>query len=298
MGTLQEYAESAFYEQKEDRKGDDFALGKETETWVQALMYNTPFPFIYPVTVIEDVAIDDEVIILKTDRPVTLYRGDYLTFDTNTIVIIAEDTLIGTESTPVKILPALNDIEKDSHACTYAMIPILSMVEGSLPDSSGTDAESFNKSQGLFSAKKTVKRDGSVTIAGKMLKSDPSLPLLQRIGLGSRNIFLQSRYSPFVTFDGFAEGGGPGAFEMIATLTNNSYPTPNGEFVEVNYTITFAGTPEPFSYQFFDRCFTLFYCRRLLPSYYIDYVIIPEEDTSNYCEQNITGFYDFLSNPN
>lgn len=297
MGTLQEYAESAFYEQKEDRQGDDFVLGKETETWIQALMYNTPFPFTYPMTVMEDVAIDDEIIMLKTDRNVTLYRGDYLKFDTDTMVIIAQDTLIGTESTSVKILPALSNIDKDSHACTYAMIPIISMTEGSLPDSSGSDTESMNKTQGLFSAKRTVKRDGSVTIAGKMLKNDPSLPLLQRIGLGSRNIFFQSRYSPFVNFEGYPEGGGPGAFEMIATLTNNSYPTPNGEFVEVNYTITFGNSPKPFSYQFFDQCFTMFYCRRSLPDYSIDYDIIPEEDTSNYCELTIAGFYDFDTAP-
>jgi hypothetical protein len=128
------------------------------------------------------------------------------------------------------------------------MVPILSMAEGGFPEVSGTDAEAMNKEQGLYVARRTVKRDGSVTISGAMLRNDPSLKLLFDIGRGSQNLFYQARYAPFTTLSGtdYTEGAGPGAYEVVVSLTNASYASAGQEFVQVNYTMNFSGRPDEY----------------------------------------------------
>jgi len=248
MTTLQDYASSAFYEFKQNFTGQDFVLGKDVESWVQELAYGASFPKIYTITMDAAADEDDEEISVTADEAVTLYRRDVLKFGT-VLAVIAEDTEIGLTATTVPVLPLTADIADAVEAVTYGMIPILSMAEGGLPEMSGTDAEAMNKEQGLYTARRTVKRDGSITISGAMLRSDPSLQLLQDIGLGSRNIYYQARYAPFTLSgadDVYTEGAGPGAYEVVTTLTNNSYPSGGQEFVQVNYTMNFAGRPNQY----------------------------------------------------
>lgn len=45
------------------------------------------------------------------------------------------------------------------------------------------------------------------------------------------------------------------------------------------------------------RVYPLKYCPLSQPSYFIDYTVIPDEDTVNYCPQDITDFYSFTSEP-
>jgi hypothetical protein len=249
MATLQDYAASAFYEFKQNFTGQDFVLGKDVESWVQELSYGASKPTVYTITAETAIDVDDETASLSADVAVKLYRRDVLKFPGKDVIVIAEDIEIGTTATTVNILPAVEAIAADAEAVTYGMIPILSMAEGGLPEMSGTDAEAMNKEQGLYTARRTVKRDGSITISGAMLRNDPSLRLLQDVGLGSRNIYYQARYAPFTLADNdtYTEGAGPGAYEVVTTLTNNSYPSGGQEFVQVNYTMNFAGRPDQYA---------------------------------------------------
>lgn len=248
MATLQDYASTAFYEFKQNFTGQDFVLGKNVESWVQELEYGASKPTVYTITT-GAIAADAETASLSSDVAVTLYRRDVLKFPGKPVIVIAEDVEVGTGATVVKILPAVSSVDAGAEGVTYAMIPILSMAEGGLPEMSGTDAEAMNKEQGLYTARRTVKRDGSITISGAMLRNDPSLRLLQDVGLGSRNIYYQARYAPFTFIDdgNYREGAGPGAYEVVTTLTNNSYPSGGAEFVQVNYTMNFSGRPDQYT---------------------------------------------------
>lgn len=323
MATLQDYAASAFYDFKQNFTGQDFVLGKDVESWVQALDYGVSKPTVYTISPAATIAVDAETASLQADVAVTLYRRDVLKFPGKAVIVIAEDVTIGTSATTVKILPAVEQITVSSvtitveaeiaassvtasftasvaypvtigqqivfgsttitinenktigtgattvailaspatvadaatsvipapQAKTYGMLPILSMAEGGLPEMSGSDAEAMNKEQGLYAARRTVKRDGSITISGALLRNDPSLRFLQEIGLGSRNVYYQARYAPFTLLDDgtYSEGAGPGAYEVVTTLTNVSYPSGGQEFVQVNYTLNFSGRPEQYA---------------------------------------------------
>lgn len=250
MTTLQDYAALAFYDQKQNFTGPDFVKGKDIEAWVKDLPYGSNTPTIKTITIDAAVVADAEEIAVTTTSTtaVKLYRRDVLKFmPSEVLVVIAEDVTIATGVTPttVKILPAVDAIPDSETASTYGMIPILSMAEGGLPEMTGTDAEAMNKEQGLYKARATVSRDGSVSITGALLRNDPSIRLLQDIGLGSRPVYYQARYPAFELLDngGYSEGSGPGAYEVVMTLTNNSYPSGGQEFVQVNYTLNFSGKP-------------------------------------------------------
>lgn len=249
MPTLQDYAASAFYDFKQNFTGQDFVLGKDVESWVQALDYGVSKPTIYTIEAETAIAADDETASLSSTAAVKLYRRDVLKFPGKAVIVIAEDIEVLTTATTVKILPAVEAITIGATAKTYGMLPILSMAEGGLPEMSGSDAEAMNKEQGLYAARRTVKRDGSITISGALLRNDPSLRFLQEVGLGSRNVYYQARYAPFTLLDDgtYSEGAGPGAYEVVTTLTNVSYPSGGQEFVQVNYTLNFSGRPEQYA---------------------------------------------------
>lgn len=244
MATLQDYAALDFYEEKQQFTGQDYVLGKDTESWVQELPYGESTPLVYEIETEAVIAPDAETASLSANVAVKLYRRDVLKFG-NTLIVIAEDKEIGTAATSIAILPATAEVALAETALTYGMLPILSITEGGLPELTGTDAEAQNKVQGLWKARRTVGRDGSITLSGGMLRSDPSLPLLEKVGRGSRNLFYQSRHAPFTLFEGgFTEGAGPGAYSCVVSLTNNGYPAGGMEFVQVNYTFNFAGRPD------------------------------------------------------
>jgi hypothetical protein len=249
MASLTDYASSAFYDLKQNFTGQDFVLGKDIEAWVQELDYGVSKPRVYSMEVVGTApAAEATTIELESNvAGVKLYRRDVLRFASR-LVVIAEDVTVGTSATDVKVLPLTGPLAIGAIAKTYAMIPILSMAEGGFPEVSGTDAEAMNKEQGLYVARRTVKRDGSVTISGALLRSDPSLKLLFDIGRGSQNLFYQARYAPFTTLSGtdYTEGAGPGAYEVVVSLTNASYASAGQEFVQVNYTMNFSGRPDEY----------------------------------------------------
>lgn len=238
------------YDKRLDLRSDSFVLGKDTELWVKALNYGQSVPDIQPIEFDAAVVAEDTTASLKLGTGATvasliLYRGDVLQ-TANALIVIAETTTITTTAAAVPILPAEDAVTDATVAHTYGLLPVLSIIDGGGLEFSNTEAEANNRSQGVWSAVKTVGRKATTSLTGSLIVTDPAVELFTELSLGSRNLYCENRYSPYVEFTlgttTYVGGAGPGAWSFEASVSS-SMPNPGNEFIKVNATLNVSGRP-------------------------------------------------------
>lgn len=255
MATIPSYEALDFYDKRLDLTGQDFVLAYSKEFWFQELELGSATPSVKTITVdnaASPVVIDSEVIPVTSDVAVRLFRGDVLKFGP-TLVVITATTLIDGTATPTN-LPVLStsaEIPDTTTAITYALVPYLSLQDGGDLENTGTEAVARNKTQGLYPAKRTTERDGTINVSGALYVSDPGAILMEDLSDGSRNIYYEIRWAPYQAFtdqDGntVAEGAGPGARVGVATIQAFSVQGARSEFATATGTLGMASRPDPY----------------------------------------------------
>ena len=298
MATLRDYVYEELYDQRDKYTGQDFVLAQHRENWIKPVPFADKTPTVHNITVLEDTPIQStELLIISNISPVTIYRGDVFNFE-ECLVVLADDITLE-DNTPkyAKVLPLIASITELSSCVTYAMIPVMSVGETDSIDFSSVESEANNKSQGLWKSRQSVGKDGIIELSGAIIKSDPSIKILERASKSNRSLYYESRYHPYTDFNGIDKGIGVGAYQGLVTVADYEEVGNHDNFVLISYSLAFDGTPKP--YKFPPPLGTgLFYCPLNFGDFYfIDYEIIPKNDDSPYCPLDTTGFYDFTQAP-
>ena len=255
MVALATYEELDFYDKRLDLSGQDFVLAFSKEFWFSELPLNAQVPTTTTVTVDNSatpVPVDSTSMNVVSDAPITIYRGDILKFTSALVVVSATTTLDGT-ATPAA-LPVVStsaEIADAETALSYGLIPFWSLQDGGDIEFTGTEAIARNKIQGLYPAKRTTERDGTINLSGGLYVSDPGAILMEDLGDGSRNIYYEIRWAPYQVFTGAGgststEGSGPGARTGVATIQSFTVAGARSEFATVNCTLGIASRPDPY----------------------------------------------------
>jgi hypothetical protein len=262
--------------------GQDLIIGHESELWIRETV--SGYPQAYNVTFVG--MIDSTSVSLQSEIQLTLYQGDVLLFDDILLVLDAICNL-DTSPTIVSVLPLSGNIPVGTIAQTYALIPVYSFGTHSVNQDGGTAIRN-DKELGLWTQHFVTSKGCDIPCSGHMIRGDIGFHLLYDMAQGSRFIYFEMRYNPYVdTNIGTARG------VASVHLSDSSNPL---DFVDVNFTLKVLGTPELYTPLKLEG--DPFYCPFSAPRYYkIDFKVIPEEDTSNYCPQDTTGFFDFDTAP-
>lgn len=283
----------------------EFRIGRSIEIWLkednskgrELLFLERNKPGRHELIVTDTAPEGSQVIKMRSRYPVTLERNDVVMFESGKKIIIKSKTELYGYSFPeseVAIYSSDDDIEVGEQSNTYGMLPLFSAKEGGFPQVSVTYAEAHNKNQSLYPVFQRVKDDATVTISGDINFNDPCLELLKNIKNGFINkLFVQIRHR----VDNGKYGDGYFACEYWA-IPHIALSDPESTFI--NFTLEMKVIGKVDSYRIITGPFSTRYCPFNWQSpdiYFIDYTIIPKQDYTNYCQQNITGFYDFATAP-
>lgn len=283
----------------------DYQAGRHLEVWIKS--GNKDDRYIYlddevgrvGLIVMSAIAVGSNSIELKASATVTLYRNDPIKFESGKIIFVQRNvTLVNETATLVSIYQSDHDIEIGEQSATYNMTPLFSAKEGGYPQISTTYAEAHNKNMGLYPVSQKIKENGAVTLTGEVNFNDPSLQILKDIANGTVNkLFVQLRHQFTSDINNDKNGEGFGAVEYWAVPYCGLSDT-EATFINFSLQMEVIGRIHP--YRIITGSFPLRYCPQdviFLNSYHIEFTVVPEEDTSNYCPQDVTGFYDFATAP-
>ena len=255
MAAIATYEALDFYDKRLDLTGQDFVLAYSKEFWFQELPLNAQVPSVVLITVdnsASPVAVDSTAIPVVSDAATILFRGDVLKFGSILVVVSATTSIDGTATpTSLPVLSTSAEIADAATANSYGLIPFWSLQDGGDIEFTGTEAVARNKIQGLYPAKRTTERDGTINLSGSLYVADPGAILMEDLSDGSRNIYYEVRWAPYQTFtdkDGVVttEGSGPGARAGVATIQSFSVTGARSEFATVNCTLGIASRPDPY----------------------------------------------------
>lgn len=277
--------------------GDSFIVSHEAQLWIRE---SNGYPQSYQIRLIS--ILDDETVVLYCDTTqLTLYLGDVLLFD-NVLVVIKETftfiwakAIFGVDprydgnnpdrlypqNTTVKILPLTDNIPVGTIADTYALTPVYSLFSHSV-NQDGTTVTRNDKNLGIWTKSFVTSKKCDIPCNGFMIRNDIGFHLLYEIGQGSKFIFFELRYNPYIE-----NNIGTARANASVSITDNSNPL---EFVDVNFSLKIKGTPELYTpLKLGDRPF---YCPLNYPFFYKStYKLRPVFGTTSYCPLDTTGFY-------
>ena len=241
---LQKLATQSYYEDGIDYSESDSYRGDSRESWVQELGFRQKTPVLYTATAESAVTTDDTTasVSLAAGQSGRIYKGDVLWFSlAQVLLVVSTDTDLTDVATNVPIFPASGDVAIGDTASTYLCRPIFSFEDGFIVNSSGTDASSRNRGQSLYSTKMVVGRDYSMSAAGRTVRQDPGLGILESVKNTNRRFYFEARWRPFDNY-----GIGLSA-EVGRAFVNSSSPTaPASDFHKVSYDIMGDGKPLPY----------------------------------------------------
>lgn len=249
--TLLDYPNLPGYQLGFNFTSNDHVRGDRVEFWIKRLSYGQIVPTITTVTCTEPVAADDEEITVSiASGSIYIYRGDVMKFG-STLIVFAEDTTITNVAAAKAIYPAVGTVADNATAKTYALKPLLSLQDGGTPQTSGTQAESRNRRQGLYSAIAMFGRSYTMNANGTRVKTDPGLLELQDSAQGDIDIYWECRYQPGESFliEGvtYAEGTGPGAYKGIAKVNSFALNPTQADFEKLAASLNGNGGFSPYA---------------------------------------------------
>lgn len=248
MATLASLACNAFYAEGRNFDGTEIR-GDSMEFWVGAIPCGsaTNRPDEITVTMESAATADAETISVSASVAKRVYSGDVIKFDTSSVLVVVKTTTeILTTATSVPVLPLEGNIADNETAKTYGLLPVWSLSEGGIPESSGQEASSRNRSESLYPVKIIVGRDYSLNCNGRFVKNDPGAYLLETLSIGSKKVYWESRYAPFISMvnhEGATldEGSGPAAKRGIAFIQNFSMPATAQDMQQVQASLMGSG---------------------------------------------------------
>lgn len=249
--TLAEYAAQPFYEEGISYEGSQ-VRGDSMQFWIAPLMPGMLKPVVHTITMDAAALADAETISVTADIPAKLYRGDVLPFTTsNVLVVIKADTLINTAPTAIPVLPLTGAIADAETASTYGLLPVLSLMEGGTPETSGSEVSSRNRGEGLFPVVEITQRDYTVTCNGRLVSFDPGAWIMKKLSKGRRKIYWEARYHPYYSFVDelgtvYTKGSGPAAETGIAFVQNWSTPSGASDLQQIQCTLKGSGKPNEY----------------------------------------------------
>jgi len=281
---------------------EDLLLGRKVDIWIKPVTKDIGLVFErnkvgrHELIVTQTTPQGSNVLPIRSRYPCTIYRNDVIKFESGKIVIVKSLTQLRgfSEEDILPIYDNPDEIEIGEQSNTYAMIPLLSAKEGVYPQISVTYAEGHNKNQGIYAVSQKVKENSTVTVTGDINKNDPSFPILQDIqeGLVSK-LFVQVRRP--IIHDNYGEGFGAIEYSAIPYC---SFIDNESGFLSFSVQLQVIGKVD--NYEIITGPFGTRYCpfdAIATDVYRINFVIVPEEDATNYCPQDTTGFYDFDQSP-
>jgi hypothetical protein len=251
MATLASLAGLPLYQEGYNFSEVDHVRGDRVEFWLADLSFGASTPTAKTITADAAALVDAETLSLKVASGThKVYRGDVLWFDADdTLAVIAATTTIASTATTVPILPLMDGITDEATALSYGLKPLLSLMEGGIPESSGTEVTSRNKGQNLHSAKAIFGRDSTINLSGTVVRSDEALAIIAKKKRGSSLIYFESRYAPYENFStmdaNWIYGAGISAERGVA-FVNNFTPTSGMDFQKITATLSISGAPTPY----------------------------------------------------
>lgn len=249
MATLASLACLPFYSEGNNFDGTEIR-GDSMEFWIAAIPCGSATNRPDEITITTEAAAlaDAETISVSASVAKKVWQGDVIKFDTSsTLVVVKTTTEILTTATTVPVLPLEGGIADNETAKTYGMLPVWSLSEGGIPETSGQEASSRNRSESLFPVKIVVGRDYSINCNGRFVKNDPGAHLLESLSDGPKKIYWESRYAPYVSMvdhlgTAIAEGSGPAAKRGTAFVQNFSMPATSQDMQQLQCTLMGSGS--------------------------------------------------------
>lgn len=250
--TLAEYATLPFYEEGVSYDGSQIR-GDAAEFWIKPLLPGTTKPAIITITIKTAGLADDETISVQATAAIKLYRGDVILFPTSDVLVVVKvDTTIATTPTTLPVLPLTGAIADEEAAKTYGLYPVLSLSEGGIPENTGSEVGSRNRSESLYQVKEIIGRDYSLTCNGRVVSYDPGLWTLKRLARGRRRVYWESRYAPYLSFTDetgtiHTQGKGPAAETGAAFVQNYSIQSNADNMQQLQASLMGTGRPSDYA---------------------------------------------------